>query len=257
MIVAYTTIFGHSDHIKKAPRGFSRAVCFVDDPSRYPDARGWELVKHPVTNPRRDAWHLRCIPHLLFPSATKTFWLDASFTLIDFERLMLDSSGHDISCLSHHVRHSCYEEGREIIKIGQAPADVVNRQLNGYHDEGFRPTSLTISCLWVRNNTPLVTAFNERWDEEIKLNPGDNTQLSSDYSAWKVGVKIHHLQGEYRNNPYAHQNFMDHKLLRQPYDTDTQAQWCQACGKERARKPCSCGQYICRNCQSEHHHDAN
>lgn len=222
MIVAYTTIFGNSDSLKKAPSGVSRAVCFVDDPAFYVgQSRGWELVKHPAPNPRREAWHLRCVPHLLFPAARKTIWIDASFTLIDTERLLLDSAGHELSVLRHHARHSCYDEGRIIIKIGQAPAAVVNQQLNAYHDEGFRPEELSISCIIVRENTPRVTAFNERWDAEIQRNPGDNTQLSLDYAAWKSGLKTHYLQGEYRDNPYAHHNHKDHKELRRPYDTDT------------------------------------
>lgn len=222
MIVVYTTIFGWSDNLKAAPTGASRAVCFVDDPARYAGQdRGWELIQHPAPNARREAWHLRCIPHLLFPTARKTIWIDASFTITDLDRIVMDSGGHEFCALRHHGRDSCYAEGRKIIDIRQAEAEDVNRQLDGYKAEGFDPSTLTISCLLVRENTPRVTQFNERWDAEIKQHRGDNTQLSLDYSAWRVGLPIHYLHGVYKNNDYAHHNHKDHKELRKPYDTDT------------------------------------
>lgn len=222
MIVVYTTIFGRSDSLKQAPSGASRSVCFVDDPDVYMgEWRGWELIKHPAPNPRREAWHLRCMPHVLFPTAQKTVWIDASFTLTNLEALLLDATGHELCGLPHQARTTCYDEGREIIKVGQANAALVNRQLNGYHDQGFRPTALTISCILVRLNSQRVQAFNERWDDEIALNPGDNTQLSLDYAAWATGVKVHHLHGVRKDNPYAIHDHGDHKRRRTAYDTDT------------------------------------
>ncbi len=224
MIVVFTTIFGGSDSLKAAPSGASRCVCFVDDPSRYfGQTRGWELVQHPVTNARREAWHLRCIPHRLFPDATTTIWIDASFTLTNLPKLLLDASGHELSVLPHQARTSCYEEGREIVRIGQASGADVNRQLDGYREEGFRPKALSISCIIVRKDTPAVAKFNTFWDQEIQRHPGDNTQISLDYAAWKAGVKVHHLRGVRKDNPYAIHDHRDHKNRRVPYDTDTAA----------------------------------
>lgn len=221
MTIVYTTIFGGCDSLKKAPSGASRCVCFVDDPSLYAGhTRGWELIPHTAVNPRREAWHLRCVSHELFPEARKTIWIDASFTLLDLNKLLMDSSGHPIAAMRHHARQDCYHEGLRIIENGQASAADVNRQLHAYRSAGFNPQSMSITCVLVREHTPDVTAFNETWDHEIRTHRGDNTQLSLDYSAWKNGLTIHHLQGEYRNNPYAHHNHKEHKLLRRPYDTD-------------------------------------
>ena len=218
MIVVYTTIFGGSDSLKQAPSGASRAVCFVDDPLIYMgETRGWQLQQYPAPNPRRSAWHLRCIPHLLFPAAKKTVWIDASFTLTDLDRLLMDASGHELSVLQHHKRNSCYAEGQELIKVGQAYAADVNRQLDLYREEGFTQSTLSISCILVRENCQRVTHFNEQWDQEIKRYPGDNTQLSLDYAAWRVGLPVHHLPGVRKNNPYAAHDHNDHKKRRAPY----------------------------------------
>jgi hypothetical protein len=137
--------------------------------------------------------------------------------------LLLDSSGHDLSVLSHHHRSSCYEEGREIIRVGQASASDVQPQLDAYRREGFAPTRLSIGCLVVRANTPAVAALNERWDAEIHQHKGDNCQLSLDYAAWKTGVRVHALKGVRKDNPYAVHDHSDHKRRRKPYDTEVLA----------------------------------
>lgn len=223
MVVVYTTIFGESDSLKKAPDGASRCVCFVDDPAKYPDARGWDLVQVDTKEPRRDAWYTRCVPHLLFPDARKTVWVDASFTITDLPRLLLDSGDHAIAALTHHSRKTCFEEGNEIVRVGQASAADIDAQLNRYRQEGFWQTRLSISCIIVRNNTPSVTAFNVKWRDEIRRHRGDNTQLSLDYAAWKAGLIVHPLQGVRKNNPYAIHDHSDHKRRRKPYDTEVPA----------------------------------
>lgn len=218
MIVVYTTIFGASDSLKKAPSGASHCVCFVDDPKVYAgDTRGWELVQYSAPDPRREAWHLRCIPHELFPNARMTVWVDASFSVTDLDRLLLHTGGHPLSGLRHHKRNTCYEEGREVVRVGQSDDADVARQLHGYSREGFNPSALTISCILVRQSTPEVTVFNQAWDAEIQQHPGDNTQLSLDYCAWKTGVGVHHLNGVRKDNPYAIHAHEDHKKRRQPY----------------------------------------
>jgi hypothetical protein len=222
MIVVYTTIFGESDSLKQAPSGASRAVCFVDNVNRYAyQERGWELIQHKAPNPRREAWKLRCEAHRLFPDARKTVWIDASFTLMDLSRLLLDASGHPVSGLKHHKRNTCYQEGLEIIKVGQADSSDVAKQMNEYARQDFQPSALTISCILVRENSSVVNAFNECWEKEIYQHPGDNTQISLDYAAWKAGLSIHHLTGVRHNNPYAVHDATDHKRRRQRYDTDT------------------------------------
>lgn len=220
MVIVYTTIFGGSDSLKPAPAGADRCVCFVDDPEVYADALGWELVRHPLAvlrSPRREAWHLRCVPQTLFREYSTVVWIDASFTLTDPPRLLRDAEGHALSGLRHHTRSTCYEEGTAVVLNGQSkPADV-SAQLNAYRREGFHPSSLTISCVLLRSNAEKVKAFNELWDAEIQKHPGDNTQLSLDYCAWKGGLTVHHLEGVRKDNPYAVHDHSDHKRRRKPY----------------------------------------
>jgi len=207
--------------MKPAPAGAGvRCVCFVD---RGPinDPKGWEIIpqfhREEGSDTRRAAWHIRCVPHVRFYHYNAVVWVDASFTVTDLPKLLSDSEGHDLSALRHHKRSSAYDEGVEVVRNGQSDAADVSTQLGGYRQEGFKPSALSISCILVRQNNQRVTAFNELWDAEIRKHPGDNTQLSLDYCAWKTGVGVHHLQGVRKDNPYASHDHADHKRRRKPY----------------------------------------
>lgn len=222
MVIVYTAILGYCDSLKPAPTGADRAVC-LSDISHLGIGRGWEIVRFPMEgwaatdNPRRDAWSLRSLSHKVFPEADVTIWIDASFTMTNLGQLLIDSEGHDLSVLRHHKRKSCYEEAAEVVRVGQADKLDVRRQMDQYREDGFDPACLSISCIVVRKNTPRVTEFNELWDAETRLNPGDNTQLSLDYCAWKAGIFPHALKGVRKDNPYAVHDHDDHKRRRQPY----------------------------------------
>lgn len=217
MVIVYTAILGGCDSLKAAPKGADRCVCFTDDPALVYAPRGWDIEPFHTTAPRRDAWHLRCVPHELFDRHVASVWVDASFTVTDLPRLMRAAEGHALSGLRHHSRASCYDEGREVVRVGQADARAVAEQLAGYEGEGFAPTALTISCVLVRANTRKVAAFNDAWDREIRQHAGDNTQISLDYCAWKTGVGVFHLEGVRKDNPYAEHDHADHKRRRKPY----------------------------------------
>lgn len=219
MVVVYTAILGNCDSLKSAPEGADRCVCFTNDEGHGSSINGWEMLFIPNVEdrPRRTAWHLRAVPHANFPSADVTVWIDASFTLKHLPKLLKDAEGHPLSGLRHHRRSSCYDEGTAVVKAGQATRAEVDAQLNGYRREGFDPTALTISCILVRQNTPSVTEFNNLWDAEIQQHPGDNTQLSLDYCAWKGGIDVHALEGGRHQNPYAVHDHDDHKRRRKPY----------------------------------------
>jgi hypothetical protein len=222
-VIVYTAILGGCDSLKPAPKGADRAVCFTDVKANLVDPNGWEIQWWPedswqLHDARREAWRIRCWYHNIFlGNPTATVWIDGSFTLTDLPKLLKDSEGHELSGLRHHKRSSCYEEAFEVVKVGQADSFDVATQMSGYRCESFNPTSLTISCVLVRQNSLKVQAFNERWDAEIKKHPGDNTQLSIDYAAWKNGLSWHHLEGTRHANTYAVHDHADHKRRRKPY----------------------------------------
>lgn len=226
MIVLYTAILGDSDSLKRAPKEPDRCVVFTDDPDCYhPRPRGWDTRLWNITEDgaRRDAWRLRCGSSTLFPKAGITVWVDASFVVHDFDRLIADfrSLNVDAAAFPHHERTTCYDEGREIVRLGQSRDAIVRAQLLEYERDGFMPKTLTTTGVLIRRRTHRVDAFNRLWLEHIQRF-GDNTLVSIDYCAWKVGLTIGYLPGSYPDNAYTTFDGEDHHARRRPYIEDVQ-----------------------------------
>lgn len=219
MTIVFTTILGGSDSLKPAPVGADWCVCFVDDVSGYPDAKGWDLREVAIDgDPRRQAWLMRCRPHALFEeSYDRVVWIDASFSLTHLSPLLRDAGAAPIAALRHHARTSVYVEAETLVKIGQARREDVGTQMDAYRREGFTSRHLSISCILVRDQSEVARQFNETWANEIDTYLGDNTQLSLDYSAWKHGTEIRALKGIRHDNPYSVHDHSDHKRRRKPY----------------------------------------
>lgn len=217
MKVVYTAVLGGSDTLKEAPvNAADRCYCFTDAPDQ--ESKGWMFKPWRIVDgPRRDAWRLRCRPDLLFPTAQQTLWLDASFEMLDVQALFRDAGDAELAGLNHHERTSCFEEGMELVTIGQSLNWDVQRQLERYAREGFPARHLTTAGILLRRRSALITAFNRHWENEIDMHRGDNTQLSLDYAAWRVGLPITHLTGNYPDNPYVRYDAEDHHLHRRPY----------------------------------------
>jgi hypothetical protein len=223
--VVYTAILGTSDSLKIAPKGADRCVCFVDNPDDYSNHNGWELIPHEYDgDPRREAWRLRCRPDWPFASSyDRIVWIDASFTLTNLPLLLKDSEGAKVAALRHHARRSPIDEAAKLVEVGSARAEDAKRQVADYAKANYRPTHLSISCIVVRDRSEQARRFNETWEQQISEYPGDNTQVSLDFSAWANGFEIKSLRGTRHDNPYATHDHLDHKKRRKPYQLPSMA----------------------------------
>ena len=216
--IVYTAILGGSDSLKPAPKG-ADCYCFVDDDAGDVKRNGWTLMGpwDCSADPRREAWKLRCLPHRIWDDYSTVVWVDASFRINDLSKLLNDAHGSRIAALRHHERTNCYWEANRLARIGQSKIADISRQLSDYQAERFDPTHLSVSCILVRDNSKATNRFNETWDTQIRKYPGDNTQVSLDYSAWKNGISIKALDGTRHQNPYAIHDTKDHQRRRKPY----------------------------------------
>lgn len=214
MIVAYTAIFGDSDSLKQAPPA-DRCVLFTD---RYPkDARGWDVHEYAggVTPARVIARILKMTPHELFPDAEASVWVDGSIEIRDWNMLMSDTQDSEIACFAHPDRSNCYDEARMCIRLERANPSAVQDAIDLYRDDGFSPTVLSTTGLFFRRHTSNMSWFNDLWRRHLDRY-GTNDQVHVDYCAWKTHVTIDHLQGHYRDNPYAFYDKADHHQRRKP-----------------------------------------
>lgn len=215
MIVVYTAIFAGSDSLKSAPAA-DRCVCYTDGDCA---GGGWEIVRVPrPVKPRAAARTIKMTPHELFPEASAWLWIDGSIAIRDYRALLAAIGDADIACMPHPDRKTCYDEGETVIRLKIA-ADKGKAQVRAalakYRSDGFSPTALSTTGLFWRRNTPQVVAFNRLWHAELNAY-GTNDQVHVDYCAWKAGIVIMHLPGQYRQNAFATYDKADHHRRRQP-----------------------------------------
>jgi hypothetical protein len=221
MIVLYTANLGISDTLKQAPAA-DRAVCFVDVSTPEVPALGWELVHPPMPSdmkdmePRLAARWLRCHPHLLFPDADATIWCDASQSFHDYRQFLDDAAPHALAGCRHPNRTTAWQEGEEVVRLGQATRERMDRLFDEMRRAGFNPTQLTASGLLYRTNCQQTKSFNEAWWWLIQ-DYGLSDQVTIEYAAFLTRVPLDHLRGTYAQSPYVHYHIADHRERRRPY----------------------------------------
>lgn len=202
-IVVYTTVFGHTDPLHEPKvAGNARFVCFTDQPIR---SQRWHVIRGDrVEQPTRMARCYKTIPHVLFKDADWTLWMDANFTLL-VDPASLLKHGEFVN-FRHPDRTRITTEAEEIIRLGKAKEPAIRAQLADYHVHGFDTeenpmNELSSNGVILRKNTVQNKELNESWAEELRAHTLRD-QMSLDYAAWKLGMKLNRWPGTHRNNPY-------------------------------------------------------
>lgn len=215
MIAVFTALIGSAE---SAPRPGPaspgvRYICYTDR-----TAPGWEC-RPPVAglshDPRKAARWAKTHVHEI--DVDVSIWIDASFDLVvPPAEIIACAGGAEIAAFGHPDRDCVRDEAREIIRCGMAPFDLVEHQVEAYRIAGF-PTDtaigLTTTGLMVRRHTEDVALFNALWWHEIAFHTARD-QLSVDYAAWRAGVTIARLPGNYRENRFARYNRQRHRQGR-------------------------------------------
>ncbi len=202
-ILVFTAALGDTDTVR-TPTVIDPAVtyfCFSDRPCAAPYI--WiptEATSHPQ-------WRSREIKilaaHKLLRHAQATLWHDASYRLDrDLAWVRLALLDADLAALPHPRRRRIEEEGMAIARYGYVSADQAAAHVARYRADGFTADVLTSSGLLARRSSAAVTGFNQDWWAEAQR-WGGRDQGSGDYCAWKAHLRVAHLDGTIRANPYA------------------------------------------------------
>lgn len=219
MIVVATALIGPTESVGRPPvvGPGVRCVCYTDR-----DVQVWERLAPPDGYPRLAARRAKMRVLDDFPDAEWSIWMDAAFDMIRPPQDLVAAAiatGCDVAAFRHHDRDRLRDEAREVIRLGFAPADLVRRQVEAYRLAGFDTdenpqTVLTTTGLLVRRHTPAVQhAFTRRWLDEIERWT-IRDQLSVDYTAWRTGVEIGYLPGQYHNNAFVFHDRIRHRIGR-------------------------------------------
>ena len=202
MLTVYTCIFGNTDPIHDPTCEKNvRYVCFTDQNIK---SDYWEIVKMSKQQfPTRSARMMKTLSHKHIDTEY-SLWVDANFTVLECPTKHIGKD--DFVRFVHKDRKRISDEANEIVKLGKAKKEQIKRQLAFYQMQGFdteqnKQKELSCNSVILRKHTPEIIELNEMWARQIQSHTLRD-QMSLDYCAWKLNVKLSAWPGTHDNNPY-------------------------------------------------------
>jgi hypothetical protein len=182
----------------------------------------WKILpvkyQHPVCNVRTARWH-KINSHLAVPEYDRSVWVDGSQRLreVNLRKELVEpyfalpesTQMKPIASFKHPDRTCVYQEAVACRKLKKDNPTIIAKQMQAYQAEGYPPYNgmVETACV-VRNNSPLVSQFNEIWWDQIeKFSRRD--QLGFNYTSWKTGIAYGRIRGHRAQSPYF--EFIPHK----------------------------------------------
>lgn len=137
MQIIYTCNFGGKDELCDSinAKG-ARLVCFTDDENLKSDK--WEIVvvSNLFVDPRRNSRIAKMLPHIYFPEAEYSLYLDANIIIKVPMQKLIDEwlNDTDIAMFSHSTRDCLFEEAIECIRLELDNKDVIENHVSRYAD---------------------------------------------------------------------------------------------------------------------------
>jgi hypothetical protein len=134
-----------------------------------------------------------------------SIWMDGNTTLKVDPQLLIEELGNYDLMVYSHWRDCIYGEAVEelkeclYLKKPQEEIDIISEQMNRYKKEGYPShNGLGVNTYIVRRHTKEIEAFNNAWWVEI-CKGSKQDQLSLNYTAWKLGIKIGYFKEKHFN----------------------------------------------------------
>lgn len=210
-IVVYTAITGGYGDQLRAPQLDPNElqgiefVCFSDCVKDPPAP--W-TVRPPVwqhnTSSRRTARYHKLHPHVLFPNAEYSIWLDGSEQLVFPPSKLIARylSSLDFATFKHPDRNTIAAEVAACIRLKKDNPITLTKQLGKYQNAGFKDKAgMYETALVLRRHTPSVIRLNELWWAEM-ANGSLRDQVSLPYVLDKTGSRVKHVTGSRGKCPY-------------------------------------------------------
>ena len=203
--IIYTAIFGNRDSLKPQLETGDEFIAFLDHKVQLPP---WSIVQadRKYANSRLEAKRYKILPHDVLPPHQYSLWIDGRIeiktdqSVEQFAEQLLGDA--DVALFAHYKRTCIYEEAWEVRAQGLDQRDVIYSQMARYTREGYPANNGLHECsVILRRNTARMREFNELWWHEI-TNGSIRDQLSFDYVAFKLGLKVAEFPGDLSDNPY-------------------------------------------------------
>lgn len=203
MKVIYTVITGGKDELNDNINiQGARAVCFTDDPNL--KSMVWEIRQIPslYKDIRRDSRTVKMLPHIFFPEATHSLYLDANIiSKVPIQRLIDEwLEDVDIAVFKHRTRNCLFDEADECIRLELDAKDVIEGQKLRY--TGFPKQKGLYQCgVILRKHTRQIKRLNEAWFAEY-MTGSKRDQISFPYVLEQEGIAINAIDSHAYVHPY-------------------------------------------------------
>ena len=197
----YTAITGGKDTLKDTQNTLGASfVAFTDKPF---ESKVWErrVACNEYSDPVRNAKRHKILPHLYFPDAEYSLWIDGTISL----KVPLDDLIHkylqntDIAMFPHPYRNCLYDEALTCINLGLDNTQTIKKQVEEYNLEGYLPRrGLFEATVILRRHTNEIRAFNETWWDEIVWG-SRRDQISLPYVLHKTATDVTIMEGYVHN----------------------------------------------------------
>lgn len=190
-LICYTAVFGDYDVLNPCPEGLPNAefYCFTD--SAGIRASGWNVigVDFIYRDPRRTARLFKLAPHMLFPRARSSVWLDGNLRVErEFFEYLERYKDYSFSCFRHSRRKNVYEEATACIKHGKDEIGLIRRQVERYRSLEVPESAglINSSVLLRKHQSEQVVRFQEKWLKETD-EQCSRDQISFVFTSWEMG----------------------------------------------------------------------
>ncbi len=213
-ILIYTAIAGSYDTLRDplVVNDRCRYICFTDDLSIKSEI--WEVRPLDIINNDmvRSAKRLKVLPHEYFNEYSWSIWVDGKFQIKRdlVELIQKNTLYSNFLSFMHYKRSRVFDEAKTCIDLGFDDADIINKQIEAYKNDGFLDDNELIEggVLFRKHNERNVIMLMERWWKEIN-NHSRRDQISFNYCAWKEKFFFDVLELNIYDNPY---------LIRYPHN---------------------------------------
>lgn len=211
-LIIYTVSTGGKDSISEDinTKG-AKAVCFTDDPTMKSEKWEIRIIPNLFKDVRRDSRMVKMLPHIYFPEAKYSLYLDGNIICkVPLQRLIDEwLEDTDIAVFKHHTRDCLFDEADECIRLELDTREAIESHKMRY--KGFPKHKGLYQCgVILRRHTAKIKRLNEMWWSEYCVGC-KRDQVSFPYCLEKEGVAINAIDS------YAHLHFYfeynNHKIL--------------------------------------------
>jgi hypothetical protein len=204
--VVYTAIANDYDQLKpheNSPHGGVGYVAFTDATE---SVKGWQTrgIHTQFDDPCRNAKIHKILPHVYFPEAEYSLWIDGSIQLrpeFSLDRMIeLFLKDRDLAVFRHPSRNCIYKEAEKCNELKKDAPELIRRQVQRYRYECYPKNIGLAECsVILRRHSEKMKLFDEIWWDEISKH-SRRDQLSFNYVCWKLRIRYCTIPG------YTHQN---------------------------------------------------